>query len=159
MRMTFSPDLASKIIDDALPWSEAPQFDIRAFLQRYSLHDSAWLGLHINCASNDSATALIRFDPVWNSSVSAPTSLLAEWPFLLLRFTCVSSIQLSGFADIRGAFDRAISSAAVEAISEEEVVTTLDDIYGGVVTLRHFPLVDALVLSPEGEVLRLSNEA
>ena len=152
-------DLATALVDDALPWSEGTQFHIDAFLRRYDLHDSAWLGLHINCAANDSAVAFIRFDPVWNSSVSAPASALADWPLLFLRFTCVSSIHLSGFRDVRGHFDRAISSAAVETISDEEVVTTFDDIYGGVVTLRHFPLVDALVVSPEGDVLRLPNAA
>ena len=157
--MTASADLATKLVDDALPWAEGTQVHIDTFLQRHSLHDSAWLGLHVNCASNDSAVAFIRFDPVWNSSVSEPTSTVADWPLLFLRFTCVSSIQFSGFRDVRGHFDRAISSAAVEAISEEEVVTTFDDIYGGVVTLRHFPLVDALVVSPEGDVLHLPNEA
>ncbi len=152
-------DLATALVYDALPWSEGTQFHIDTFLQRYTLHDSAWLGLHINCASNDSAVAFIRLDPVWNSSVSPPTSTLADWPLLFLRFTCVASVQISGFRDVRGHFDRAISSASAEIISEEEVVTTFDDIYGGVVTLRHFPLVDALLVSPGGDVLRLPNEA
>ena len=156
--MELPNDLASRIIEDALPWPDATQFHIDAFLQQYTLHDSYWIGLHVNCGSDDSAIATIRFDPVWNPSISQPTSLVADWPLLFIRFTCISSVQLSGFSDI-GGIQRGISSVTVRPISEEEVVTTLHDHYGAAVTLQHFPLVEVLTMSPEGNAIPLSNVA
>jgi hypothetical protein len=156
--MQLPNSIASKIVEDALPWPDSTQFHIDAFLQRYTLHDSYWLGLHVNCGWEASAIAVIRFDPVWNSSVSAPTSTVADWPLLFVRFTCVASIQLSGFSDI-GGIQRGISEVAVDATSEEEVVTTFHDHYGAVVTFRHFPLIDTLIMSPQGELIRESSVA
>lgn len=128
---------------------------IDSFLRLYTLHDSYWIGLHTDCGWENSAVAVIRFDPVWNSSVSLPTSIVADWPFLFLRFKCVSAIGLSGYCDIEG-LQRGISSAVVEQLSDEEVVTVISDHYGAVVRLQHFPLIDALAMTPGELVLGLS---
>lgn len=56
---------------------------------------------------------------------STPTSVRADWPPLFLRFTSVSAVHLSRFRDIEG--------------------TQL-------VSVQHFPLVDALVLSSDESV-------
>ena len=154
--MSASANFASQFTD-TLRWSDATQFHIDGFLRRYTLHDSNWLGIHVDCGWEDSVIAAIQFDPVWNSSVCAPTSTVADWPLLFMRFACVSSIELSGFSDI-GGLQRGISSVAVEEISEEEVVTAISDHYGAAVSLRHFPLVDVIVTSPEGTLIRVPNE-
>jgi hypothetical protein len=156
--MQLPNDLAAKIVESTLPWSDATQFHIKAFLERYTLHDSNWLGLQVDCGWEDSVVAVIVFDPVWNSSISAPTSVVANWPLLFMRFTCVSSIQLSGFSDI-GGLQRGISEVTVRATSEEEVITTLRDHYGANVTLQHFPLIDILIMSPDGELIRVPSVA
>jgi hypothetical protein len=147
-------NLASRLIEDSLPWDRATQFHIRDFLEAYTLHDSNWITLHVHCGWEDSAIAIISFDPVWNQSVSAPTSHCADWPLLFLRFAWVSNIQMAGFSDI-GGLQRGISSVSVEHISEEEVVTTILDHDGASVQIRHLPLVDALVMSCIEDVIQL----
>ena len=101
--MSFlSTNVAHCLVDDSLPWDRSIQLHIEAFLQKYTLHDSYWIGLHTNCGFEDAAVAVICFDPVWNSSVSAPTSLVANWPLLFIRSNCVNTIRMTGFKDIGG---------------------------------------------------------
>jgi hypothetical protein len=144
------PNLAHRLIEGSLPWEQSTKLHISDFLKLYTLHDSNWVGLFTDCACEDTTIAVIRFDPVWNPSVSAPTSFCADWPLLLLRFACVSSIQISGYRNIDGT-QRGISEVSVESISEEELRTTITDHYGGSVSVRHFPLIDALAMSPQEE--------
>jgi hypothetical protein len=153
--MSFlSPNLAVQLIEGSLPWDRSTQMHIDIFLRLYTLHDSYWIGMHANCAWGDTAIAVLRFDPVWNPSVSLPTSQVSNWPLLFLRFNCVNTIRLSGFSD-NGGVQRGISGAAVEHISDEEAVTVISDHDGAIVSLQHFPLVDALVMSPNEEVVEL----
>lgn len=126
-----------------------------AFLDRYTLHDSYWIGLFTECAWQDSSVLVLRFDPVWNSSVSAQTSAVANWPLLFLRLNCVTSIHLGGFRNVGGT-QRGIGEATCTLSSEEEAVTTIDDFYGGSVRLHHFPLISALALTDDGTVLPLT---
>ncbi len=49
-----------------------------------------------------------------------------------------------------------VSSATVEHISDEEAVTIISDHYGGIVSLQHFPLIDALAMSANENVLELA---
>ncbi len=151
-------NLAAKLIEDSLPWDRAKQFHVDNFLDRYSLHDSHWIALHVDCGWGDTVVAAICFDPVWNPTVSAPTSLTRDWPFLFLRFAYVSNIQMTGFAE-NGGRQRGISSVSVEHLSGEQVVTTIRDHDGAHVSIRHFPLIDALAMSPAGELLPLQNGA
>ena len=147
-------NLAIQLAEDALPWDCSTQIHIETFLKRYTLHDSYWIGMQTGCAWGDAAIAVISFDPVWNSSVSAPTSLVSQWPLLFLRFNCVNTMRLSGFRD-NGGVQRGISHADVECVSEEEAVTVISDHYGASVSLQHFPLVDLLVMSAKGELIAL----
>ncbi len=154
----LSANLALQIVEEYLPWDRSTQMHIDTFLKRYTLHDSHWIGMQMGCAWGDVAVAVIRFDPVWNSSVSAPTSLVAGWPLLFLRFNCVSTIRFSEFRD-NGGVQRGISGATVESVSEEETVTVISDHYGASVSLQHFPVVDVLVMSATEDVVELSANA
>lgn len=128
--MSFlSANLAYRIIDGGLPWNRSVELHIDNFLERYTLHDSYWIGLFTDCAYADTAIAVICFDPVWNSSVSKPTSVCAEWPLLFLRLKCVGAIHLSGFRDIEN-IQRGIAGVDVEHLSTEEVRTVINDHYG-----------------------------
>ena len=151
----LSGNLTLQIVEESLPWDRSTQMHIDTFLKRYTLHDSYWIGMQVGCAWGDAAIAVIRFDPVWNSSVSRPTSLVADWPLLFLRFKCVNTIRLSKFRD-NGGVQRGISGATVESVSEEETVTVISDHYGASVSLQHFPLVDVLVMSATEDVIDLS---
>jgi hypothetical protein len=152
----LSANLAHCFLDGNLPWDRSAEFHITDFLSRYTLHDSGWIGLLADCAYEDAAIAAISFDPVWNSSVSTPTSLCADWPFLFLRFKSVSAIQLSGFRNI-GQNQRGISCVDVERLSDEEVKTVIVDHFGGTVSVQHFPLIEALAMSPNETVLDLKS--
>jgi len=151
----LSANLAHRVLDGCLPWERSVELHIDDFLERYTLHDSIWIGLLTDCAFEDASIAVIRFDPVWNSSVSTPTSVCADWPLLFLRFKSVTAINLSGFRNIEG-IQRGISSVNVEHLSDEEARTVINDHYGASVSVQHFPLVEALVLSPGESVLELS---
>jgi hypothetical protein len=153
--MSFLPPIvASQLIEDSLPWARSSQLHIDDFLSRYSLHDSYWIGLHADCGCVDSVIAVFRFDPYWNSSVSRPTPTVADWPLLFLRFNSVNTIRLSRFTN-NGDGHAGISHAAVEHITDEEVVTVIQAQSGALVSLQHFPLVDGLVLSANGEYVEL----
>jgi hypothetical protein len=154
----LSVNLAHSVVDDSLPWDRSIQLHIDTFLQRYTLHDSYWIALHINCGLDDTAVAAISFDPVWNPSVSTPTSHVANWPLLFIRFNCVNTIRMAGFRDIGGT-QRGISSVVVDHLSDEESVTTILDHYGASVSLQHFPLINAVAMSNDGSVLELSAES
>jgi len=154
----ISANLAHRVLEGYLPWDRAVEIHIDAFLERYTLHDSMWVGLFTDCGQEDAAFAVIILDPVWNPSVSTPTSICADWPLLFLRFKSVSAIQLSGFTDIGGT-QRGISSVDVEHLSDEEVKTVFADHYGALVSVQHFSLVDALFLSPDEKVLEPSKSS
>ncbi len=151
----LSANLARRIMEGDLPWERSMEAHIDSFLERYTLHDSNWIGLFTDCGYDDTAIAVISFDPVWNSSVSHPTSVCADWPLLLLRFKCVSAICLSGYTNIEG-IQRGISTVEVEHKSDEEVRTVICDHYGASVSLQHFPLVEALVFLADESVKELS---
>jgi hypothetical protein len=104
---------------------------------------------------DDAAVAVVALDPVWNPSVSIPTSLVADWPFLFLRFNRVNTTRMIGFRDIGGT-QRGISDVSIDHLSDEEAVTTILDHYGASVSLQHFPLIDVLAISNDGNVLDLS---
>jgi hypothetical protein len=157
--MSFlSANIAHCIVDDSLPWDRSIQAHIDVFLKKYTLHDSYWIGLLTNCGLEDAAVAVISLDPVWNPSVSPPTSLVANWPLLFLRFNCVSTIRLAGFRNI-GGIQRGISDVSVDHPSDEETVTTILDHYGASVSVQHFPLINALAMSHNGDVLELKVES
>ncbi|MDR3764009.1 MAG: hypothetical protein P4M01_07935 [Acidobacteriota bacterium] len=151
----ISANLAHRIVEGYLPWDRAVEFHVDAFLERYTLHDSMWIGLYTDCGQEDTAIAVIILDLVWNPSVSTPTSVCADWPLLLIRFKSVSAIQLSGFTNIGGT-QRGISGVDVEHLSDEEAKTVFTYHYGALVSVRHFSLIEALFLSPEGNNLEFS---
>lgn len=147
-------NLSHRLIEGDLPWDRSIELHISDFLEKYTLHDSNWICLLADCAFDDAATAVIGFDPVWNSSVSSPTSICADWPILFIQFKCASAVRLSRFRNADGV-QRGISCVDIEHISDEEVNTVITDHYGGTVSIRHFPLIKALARSPDERILEL----
>jgi hypothetical protein len=72
----------------------------------------------------------LRFDPVWNSWVSLPTSLVSNWPLLFLRFNSYTLFVFRDSATICGVQRGVSSNVEVEHISDEEAVTVMSDHYG-----------------------------
>lgn len=150
----LSANLATQLIEGTLPWQRSTQLHIETFLRACTLHDSDWVGMHVDCGWKDSAISIMKFDPVWHPWVSTPTSIVADWPILFVRFNCVSLIRLSKFS-AAGDIQRGISGVTMEHISDEEVITRIDDHYGASISLQHFPLVDLLLLSASEAVIDL----
>ncbi len=67
------PDaLAKDIAEDAVRWDQAQPMAVADFHEKYTLHDSVWIGLHLDTAWDGEATAIIALDTVWNK-VSVPS--------------------------------------------------------------------------------------
>jgi len=152
--MSLKPNLALQLIDDALPWNHARQFRFDSFLESYTLHDSCWETLNVNCGWQATVVAVVRFDPVWNKAVAQTDLNPGDWPLLFLRFTSVSSVVMDGYADI-GGLQRGIGETLVTSVTESEMTTKIIDHYGASVFLRHHPLVDALVITDEEKIILL----
>jgi hypothetical protein len=89
--------LAREIVEASIDWQNANVLDYKEFHQRFTLHDSNWVCLHVDIAWNGLATAVIKLDPVWNSIDVAKTSNCEEWPILLIRFPGLSSIEIQDY--------------------------------------------------------------
>jgi hypothetical protein len=151
----LSANLATQLIEGTLPWQRSTQLHIETFLRAYTLHDSYWIGMHVNCGWEDSVISVFKFDPVWNASVCKPT-FVTDWPILFMRFKCASLIGLLNFRTV-GDINRGISGATVERICDGEVTTRIDDHYGDSVSIQHFPLIEILILSVNETVIDLPN--
>ena len=99
--VSYYPEwLGPRLIDDAVEWSSAVATSLVSFLEQYTLHDSTWIGLHLQLDQAGAAIAVIRFDAFWTEGrVPHPGDLVAEWPIILIRFSGVTSIQLTGVQD------------------------------------------------------------
>ena len=55
---SLSATLAHRVIDGSLQWDRSVEFHIDTFLEKYTLHDSYWIGLFADCAYADTAVAV-----------------------------------------------------------------------------------------------------
>ncbi len=148
--------LARDIAEEAVPWDQGQVFAIADFLARYTLHDSHWIGLHLDTSWYGDATAIIAFDPIWNKVGVPGTPQCSEWPILLIRFSTVTSINLSEYKDIGG-----IQRGIAEAESGEDdgrARTIISDHYGGKVTIVHQDPVKVLCFTATGERIELNTK-
>jgi hypothetical protein len=148
--MDHYPDwLGRDLVAGNLPWSEGVASSLPAFLDRYTLHDSYWIGLYAE--PGRCATLLLRWDTFWTQGeVPFPGSLVAEWPLLAVRFDALdrSEVRLRdhGLAS-------ALSGPTNRAADAHR--THLADHHGGDATLVHAPGVRLLCLSRSREPLPL----
>jgi len=123
-----------------LPWEQAWAADFRTFAERFTLHDSNWIGLFLDLSEGNEAILAVEWDGHWlpeplrtecmEDSASPPAP---DWPFLLMRIAALRAVQLSGYET--PCSGRQISQAA---LSVEEGVNILEiaDFLGGTACLE-----------------------
>ncbi|HPH96121.1 MAG TPA: hypothetical protein PKW33_05440 [Anaerolineaceae bacterium] len=79
--------LGQKLVAEDFPWHEGQSISLPAFLSRYPVHDSPWIGYW---TGSQSTVIVLRWDTCWCSDrVPFPGSQVAEWPILLINFSQV----------------------------------------------------------------------
>jgi hypothetical protein len=144
----YPPWLGSDLLWDEFPWEAGITAPLSAFLSAYTLHDSAWVGLYIDPDAAATAIAVVRWDTFWTEGrVPFPGSAVAEWPFLLLRFTGLRGIQFLGYGgDDHDRSPRSIDACTSGVLDGPVHRTVFEDTYGGSVQIDHRARVDLLCL-------------
>ena len=144
------PDwLGRDLIAGGLPWAVGTPASLPAFLDRYTLHQSHWIGLYTE--PGPSVTLLLRWDTFSTQGEAPfPGSQVAESPILAVRFDALerSEVRLRdrGLASVlSGPTNRAADAHR----------THLVDRHGGDATLIHSPGVRLLCLSQAREPVAL----
>jgi hypothetical protein len=145
--------LAKALLEDTLPWSDAQQATMPAFLDMYTLHDSSWIGFTLDPAHEGGGRVIIQWDTIWTDGrVPFPGSIVAEWPILIIDFVRVHSAQLAGFEIESPVPTRGIASAEAAILADPgHHYTVISDHFGGRIELVHAPAVHLLCLNPSGQ--------
>jgi hypothetical protein len=146
--------LAREIAEESVRWDLGQPFAIASFLDKYTLHDSNWIGMQLDTSLDGDATAIISFDAYWNKVGVQATPQCSEWPILLIRFSSLASINLSGYNDI-GGISRGIHGAETEDVGDGTWKTVIADHYGGKVSIVHRDPVKALCFTSTGDRIEL----
>lgn len=141
--------LAREIAESLVNWKLAEVLECEEFHQRFTLHDSHWIGLHTDVAWDGEATAVICFDPIWNDIGEPKTSNCEKWPIMLIRFSGLCSIEIQDYTDIDG-MQRGIATAHSEVVDKQKMRTIIADHYGGKVILNHDNLLEFLLFRFDG---------
>ncbi len=142
--------LAGEIMQMGVDWSSAAVIDTKEFYGSLTLHDSHWIGLHIDTGWKGEATAIIRLDPIWNDVGIAPTGYCYAWPIILIRFCGATNIAIRDYHDI-GGIRRGLYGAETMETDSGHVRTVFTDHYGGEVAIEHDDLLEVLLYQPDGQ--------
>ena len=125
------PDwLYQSVIEDTLNWNEAKEYSFREFFEKYTLHDSYWIGLFYDVAYENNLILAIIWDAVWlPDEIARSTSDVTEWPWLFLKIEEVSQVSTSGYKDI-GGLQRGIGAAEIGEVDGTNLLVITDH-YGG----------------------------
>ncbi len=149
------PDwLSKKLIEDDLPWDEKSSLSIESFFEKFTLHDSFWVGVFHHLGFDQSVTIAFEWDAVWlPNEIKKNTPLVEEWPYLFFQINGVQEITTDNYSDIEGV-NRAIAGG--EALNIDGVNhLAIDDVYGGQVNIVYNGTLDILALNPDRTVLTL----
>lgn len=151
----FYPDwLYRKLIEDDLPWDKRSEYCLEAFLKKYTLHDSFWVGLFHHVAFDRSVTLAFQWDSVWlPDEVKEGTSHVDDWPYLFVQIEEVYEVTKANFVDLNG-INRAIGGAEVMEF-EDATHLAIDDVYGGQVNIVFKGKHSIIALNPDGSVLKI----
>lgn len=117
------------LIEDSFPWADGVAMSFEEFAQQYTLHDSYWIGAFLNIAYEPTATLAIVWDAVWlPNRVKESTSIMEDWPYLLIQLSGVEQFSPSRYEDAMGAC-RTISGHEVVEIDGKKILA-IEDVYG-----------------------------
>lgn len=127
---------------------------IESFFEKFTLHDSYWVGIFHHLAFDQSVTLAFEWDAVWlPDEIKKNSSLVEEWPYLFFQINGVKEVSTANYTDI-GNVNRAISGG--EALNIEGINhLAIDDVYGGQVNIVYNGVLTILALNPDGSSLAI----
>src|SRR5262249_55582522 len=151
-----------RLARDHLPWTRAWAADFSSFAERFTLHDSYWIGLFLPLSEANEAVLAVEWDGHWlpeplrtecvDDQASPP---VPSWPILFLRISDLQAVQLFEYRDSYSG--RAISDAE-SSIEDGVNVLQIVDIFGGTVRLEFRGKMEFLALRrTDGRVLDLAS--
>ena len=141
-------------MEDTLPWNEAKECSFQEFSEKYTLHDSVWVGLFYDVAYENNVILTIIWDAVWlPDEIAQSTSVVAEWPLLFIKIGDVLRVSTSGYKDI-GGLQRGIGAAGIEQVDGTKLLV-ISDLYNSTVEISFAGGLKFLALDREGMVLRI----
>jgi len=144
--------LCGAVLRDTLPWGEGKEYSFRGFAEKYTLHDSVWVGVFYDVAYADSAVLVIIWDAVWlPDELARSTSVVGEWPLLFIKVGGASQVSASGYKDV-GGLQRGIAGAEIEEVDGTNLLVITDH-YGGSVEITFSGALQFLALDRDRRVL------
>lgn len=150
----YFPDwLYESIIEDFFPWESAREYSYEEFSQKYTLHDSIWIGLFANITYEDEAVLAIIWDSCWlPDEIAKSTSEVVEYPFLFIKLEKITQILTRNYKD-NGGIQRGISNSKFFTMEEDKKSLTVFDHYGGEIEIIFCGEMKFLGLDREKKVL------
>jgi hypothetical protein len=150
----YPPWLYESIIKNDLPWESANEWSFRQFSEKYTLHDSYWIGLFYDIAYDNNVILAIVWDSVWlPDEIAESTAVTDDWPVLFIKVQEVLQVSTSGYKDI-GGIQRGIHHSETTEVGDKELFV-ISDHDGGVVELVFTGTVEFLALNRNKEVLAI----
>ena len=144
--------LCQQIVLDTLPWDRALSY--QAFCDRYTLHDSHWLGL-FQAAQN--AVACIRWDTLWLPDTLFNQIDAADTVYLFLNFDQLLGVTFTPGDAVESAeteFPAAIARVELEPVDEQQVLL-VNDVNGASTTVVFQGEPRCLAIARQNQVIRL----
>jgi hypothetical protein len=117
------------LIEDSFPWSDGVVMNFEEFAQKYTLHDSYWIGAFLNIAYEPTVTLAIAWDAVWlPDEIKESSSFVNDWPYLLIQLSGVEQFSPSQYEDFTGVC-RTIADYEVVEVDGKKILA-IDDVFG-----------------------------
>lgn len=146
--------LYQKLIDDLLPWHQAQEITYREFHERYTLHNSYWVGIFYGVAYEQAVTLAIQWDAVWlPTTIKESMTVVDEWPYLFILLTEVEQVSTANYAaDIKG-ISKAIATCEFEQLEGKKFLV-IDDVYGSQINIIYKGKETFLALEKDENILK-----
>lgn len=137
-----------------MPWDKKADLTLDSFNEKYTLHDSFWVGIFYHIAFDQSVTLSFQWDSVWlPDDIKEGTSHVDDWPYLFFQLEDVKEITTSNFEDLEG-INRAIGGMEILEM-DGNFYLTIDDVYGGQIGIVFASSHRILALNPDESVLKI----
>lgn len=126
------PDwIGTSLVNNDLPWGLAETYNVKEFLEKYTLHDSYWVTLHYDVAQVSYAILVMQWDAYWlPDEIAQSTPLVAEWPLLFIKLEGVNQVSTLDYEKLDILATRGIAIAEFEEIDGKSVFV-IHDHFGG----------------------------
>jgi hypothetical protein len=143
-----------ELIEDCLPWQQGQKINFKEFNQKYTLHDSSWIGIFCNIAYERNATLAIQWDAFWLPiEIKQNISVMDDWPYLFIQLLGIEQISTSNYIDIMGS-PRTIAIGEFEEIQDKKFLA-IDDVYGGQVNIVYQSIETFLAIEKNKRILEI----